>query len=87
MELEPFCVHGVVKDGQVVLSVALPLPDGATVYVATEPPDQIPGVGLPGPMPEHEIKKLILALARRPDLVDDPNWRETLWGNRERLAS
>jgi hypothetical protein len=66
MEPEPFCVRGVVKDGQVVLSVALPLPDGATVYVATEPPDQISRIGLPGPMPEHEIKKLILALARRP---------------------
>lgn len=64
MEPEPFCVRGVVKDGQVLLSVALPLPDGATVYVATEPPDQISRIGLPGPMPEHEIKKFLLVLER-----------------------
>lgn len=86
-EPEPFCVRGTVKDGKVVLNVALPLPDGATVYVATEPPDQISRIGLPGPMPEHEIKKLMLALARRPDLADDPDWQQKLRGDRERLAS
>ncbi len=64
MEPEPFCVRGVVKDGQVVPSVSLPLPDGATVYVATEPPDQISRIGLPGPMPEHEIKKFLLVPER-----------------------
>lgn len=85
--MEPFYVAGVVKNGQVVLSRALPLPDGATVYVATEPPDQIAAVGLPGPLPEHEIKSLILALARRPDLENDPDWEQKLWGSRERRAS
>jgi hypothetical protein len=56
------CAHGIVKNGQVVLTEPLALPDGTPVTVADGTPD------------ESERHTLLTALNRL-DLIDDPDWR------------
>ena len=40
-----FCVHGVVRGGQVILDIPLDLPDGTVVSVTDSDPDDVVTVG------------------------------------------
>lgn len=76
--MEQFFVQGVVKNGQVVLDAPLDLPDGFVVYVSDEMPENtepIPVTRLPTP---EQRKQTLLVLARRLDLMNDPEWEEKL---------
>jgi hypothetical protein len=73
-----FCVYGVVKNGQVVLDVPLPLADGTEVVVTDTVPDDVDSIGPDGPPPPEVAKRMILGLVKRLDLLDDPNWKAKL---------
>jgi hypothetical protein len=73
-----FCVQGVIRDGQVVLEIPLDLPDGELVIVTDTPPDDVEFIGPTQPPPPELVKKMILGLAKRNDLLDDPDWQTKL---------
>ncbi|MCI0705321.1 MAG: hypothetical protein L0241_30035 [Planctomycetia bacterium] len=75
--MEPLPVKGILKNGQIVLETPLDLPDGTLVTVLEYDEDDYPREWK-GPLPPEEIKQLMLALARRPDLADDPDWQEKI---------
>jgi hypothetical protein len=74
--MEPLPAKGVVRNGQIVLEAPLDLPDGTQVTVLEYDEADFPSE--PKPLSPQEIKELFLALARRPDLADDPDWEQKL---------
>ena len=61
------CVYGVVKNGQVVLEVPLPLADGTRIAVST--------AELQVPIDWSEADKgKFLTTINRMDLINDPDW-------------
>ena len=77
-----FCVEGVVKGGQVVLEVPLNLPDGAVVVVVDHVPNDADIVGPKGPPPPDVVKKMLLRLIGRLDLLNDSDWQSKIEADR-----
>jgi hypothetical protein len=80
--MEPLPAKGVVRNGQIVLETPLDLPDGTEVTVLEYDEAYYPSEPK-GPMRPEEIKEIMLAIMKRPDLMDDPEWKVKLWGQRE----
>jgi hypothetical protein len=76
--MDPLPAKGVVKNGQIVLETPLDLPDGTEVSVLEYGEADFPSETKP--LSAEARKELILAVARRPDLADDPEWEAKLWG-------
>jgi len=77
--MERFWLQGVVKNGQVVLEQPLDLPDGTVVTVMDYDPDDDPRPA--APMEPHDPVKARRALFEwigRPELADDPDWKNKL---------
>jgi hypothetical protein len=77
-----FCVHGIVRGGQVILDIPLDLPDGTVVTVTDRDPDDVVTVGPTSPPSPEVVKRMILNLLKRPDLMDDPDWRAKIGAGR-----
>jgi hypothetical protein len=77
-------VQGVVKNGQVVLTLPLDLPDGTVVTVTDYDPDHDPRPSGPtGPHDPMKARRALFAWIGRPELADDPDWRSKLEKPRE----
>jgi hypothetical protein len=63
--MQPFCVRGVVRDGQVVLEVPLDLPDGTAVTVTDYDPADFAPIGPVDPESRAIVTKLLLDLQKK----------------------
>ncbi len=85
--MEQFFVQGVVKNGQVVLDAPLDLPDGFVVYVSDEMPENTEPIQVSRPATPEERKQTLLVLARRLDLMNDPDWEVKLKRSKDEAAT
>jgi hypothetical protein len=85
--MEQFFVQGVVKNGQVVLDAPLDLPDGFVVYVSDEMPENTEPIQVSRPATPEERKQTLLVLARRLDLMNDPDWEVKLKRSKDEPAT
>jgi hypothetical protein len=80
--MQRFCVHGVVRGGQVVLDVPLDLPDGTEVTVTDYDPANVATVGPDpdDPSAREAARQFFLDMLKRRNRPSDSNGQTKIAG-------